>query len=118
MYRLFIEHKQHGRYCIMSFPNEQQAIESAKQLLAYPQNHKTACEILDDDGNIVWKYPDKSTLKKAVQSDTKTFSAVLPTDEYNQIMAVLKAHGLTKAEFIRQAIKNLEGSDNADNNRS
>lgn len=112
MYRIFFEHKNTARFCICQFADQykQQAIDYAKLLLTYPQNHKTFCEILDDNDNVIWEY-NKKNGKKEDKAANKTFSVTFTKEEYDYIMNLIDKHNMNKTDFIVFAVRALENGD-------
>lgn len=107
MFRIFYTHKKLGRYCIRTYQDTplSSIISEISAELSKPKYHNTTCEILDDTDKAVWKY---QPIREKKDKTTKSFFASFSIEEYNHIMSVLKDSGISKQEFIRKAIKEIE----------
>lgn len=81
MYRVFYNHKQFGRYCVRTFPDNYtlpEVISQIKSDLTAPKYHNTHCEVLDDSGTILWEYnPIKKKREKEKKMTEQLFSKYL-----------------------------------------
>lgn len=119
MYRTIFENARLGRYCVNHSVDIQKAIEQAKELLVFPKYAKTDCEILDDQNKVVWSYKYKRRSEAQKEADKRyaekhkgeyvCWGTTLRREEANEIDKALTKAGISKAEFIREAAKNLEG---------
>lgn len=107
MYRVFFTHKKLGRYCIRTYQDTplSSVISEVSAELSKPKYHNTSCEILTDNDEIAWQY---QPIREKKEKTTKSFSASFSIEEYEHIMSVLKDSGISKQEFIRKAIREIE----------
>lgn len=122
MYRVFFETTL-GRYCVGTFDNEHkdEAIEYVKQKLSagYDKIKEFIfCEILDDNNKVVWDFKPKRRSQAQRAADKRyadkhkgeyvNWGTTFRREEAVNFDKAIKSAGKSRAEFIREAVKNLE----------